>query len=97
MDPSDPRTEVLDGCIPEALSPRRTVQRITRPTFLVQNLNDPLLTVTESEQMVRALRENETTVWSFMARDEGHGFDKKPKADFQFPATGIFPREHLLR
>jgi len=31
-----------------------------------------------------------------MARDEGHGFAKKPNADFQFLSTILFLREHLL-
>ena len=31
-----------------------------------------------------------------MAKDEGHGFAKKPNADFQFLATVQFLREHLL-
>jgi hypothetical protein len=32
-----------------------------------------------------------------MARDEGHGFRKKGNADFQFYATVMFMRQHLLR
>jgi len=31
-----------------------------------------------------------------MARDEGHGFQKKKNADFQFLATILFLREFLL-
>jgi SAM-dependent methyltransferase len=31
-----------------------------------------------------------------MAADEGHGFAKKPNADFQFYATVMFIRAHLL-
>jgi len=32
-----------------------------------------------------------------MAKDEGHGFAKKKNADFQFLATILFFREHLLK
>jgi hypothetical protein len=31
-----------------------------------------------------------------MAKDEGHGFQKKKNADFQFLGTILFWREHLL-
>jgi hypothetical protein len=31
-----------------------------------------------------------------MAKDEGHGFAKKPNADFQFLSTIQFLQEHLL-
>jgi hypothetical protein len=32
-----------------------------------------------------------------MARDEGHGFAKKPNADFLFYATVEFARQTLLK
>jgi hypothetical protein len=31
-----------------------------------------------------------------MARDEGHGFRKKANVDYQFYATVVFVRQHLL-
>ena len=36
------------------------------------------------------------TVSYLEASDEGHGFAKKPNADFQFLATIEFLRKHLL-
>lgn len=36
------------------------------------------------------------TVWYVMAKDEGHGFVKKANADYQFAATILFLRTHLL-
>lgn len=32
-----------------------------------------------------------------MAKDEGHGFSKKKNIDFQFYATVMFVKEHLLK
>jgi len=37
-----------------------------------------------------------TPVWYLMAKDEGHGFAKKPNADFQFYATVQFIKQFLL-
>ena len=52
--------------------------------------------ITEAEQMVKAIRDNGGTVWYLMAKDEGHGFAKKTNYDFQFLATILFLRQFLL-
>ena len=46
--------------------------------------------------MVARVRKNGTAVWYLMAKDEGHGFAKKANQDFQFYATVMFIRRHLL-
>lgn len=46
--------------------------------------------------MVETVRRNAVPVWFLMANDEGHGFIKKPNADFQFYATVQFVRQFLL-
>jgi dipeptidyl aminopeptidase/acylaminoacyl peptidase len=79
------------------ISPMTNVKSITRPMLIVQGRNDPRVPVTEAEQMVRALRDNGDQVWYLMAKDEGHGFQKKKNADFQFLSTILFFREHLLK
>lgn len=81
----------------ERISPANHADRIRRPLMIVQGQNDPRVPVTESEQMVRAIRERGGTVWYLKARDEGHGFAKKRNQDFQFLATILFLKEHLLR
>lgn len=80
----------------QSISPLTNVEKIRKPLLVVQGQNDPRVPVTESEQMVKALRENGGQVWYLMARDEGHGFRKKKNADFQFISTIQFLREHLL-
>ena len=72
------------------------MKQIRVPLFVVQGMNDPRVPVTEAEQMVRALRENGGTCWYLMAKDEGHGFQKKRNADFQFLAGILFWQKHLL-
>jgi hypothetical protein len=46
--------------------------------------------------MVARVRQNGSPVWYLMARDEGHGFQKKSNVDFQFYATVAFARAYLL-
>ena len=73
------------------------VARIVKPLFVVQGLNDPRVPYTEAEQIVANLKQRGTPVWFLMAKDEGHGFVKKPNADFQFYATAEFVRQTLLK
>lgn len=80
----------------ERISPANQAARIVKPLFVVQGKNDPRVPLTESEQMVKAIRTAGGKVWYLMAQDEGHGFAKKRNADFQFLATILFYKEHLL-
>lgn len=79
------------------ISPLTNAHQITKPLFVVQGQNDPRVPVTESEQMVRAIRDNGGQVWYLLAKDEGHGFQKKKNADFQFLATIQFVQAFLLQ
>jgi dipeptidyl aminopeptidase/acylaminoacyl peptidase len=81
----------------ESISPLNSVERITKPLFVVAGLNDPRVPYTEAEQIVATLKKQRTPVWFLMARDEGHGFAKKPNADYQFYATVEFAKQTLLK
>jgi len=52
---------------------------------------------TEGEQIVANLKARATPVWYILARDEGHGFAKKPNADYLFFAMVEFARATLLK
>ena len=80
----------------EKISPTNHADKIKKPLFIVQGKNDPRVPLKEAEQMVATLKKTGTPVWYLMAKDEGHGFAKKPNADFQFYATLKFIQEHLL-
>ena len=80
----------------ERISPANHAASIKKPLFVVQGKNDPRVPLTESEQMVKAIRDAGGKVWYLMAKDEGHGFAKKRNADFQFLSTILFYKEHLL-
>jgi len=80
----------------EKISPVNNVERIDLPLFIVQGENDPRVPVTESAQMVEALREQGNRVWYMNALNEGHGYRKKENRDIYQQATVLFLRKHLL-
>ena len=41
-------------------------------------------------------RRNQAPVWYLMAKDEGHGFQKKRNRDFQFYSSVLFMQQYLL-
>jgi dipeptidyl aminopeptidase/acylaminoacyl peptidase len=81
----------------EKIAPMNNIKRIKKPMLVVAGKNDPRVPVTESEQIVGALKKQGTPVWYLMARDEGHGFRKKQNQDFQFYTTVEFLEECLLK
>ena len=81
----------------ERISPLNNAAKIKKPLFVVQGFNDPRVPYTEAEQIAKAVRENKVPVWFLMAKDEGHGFAKKPNQDYQFLASLLFWRQYLLQ
>lgn len=80
----------------EKIAPLNHVTKMRKPMFVVQGANDPRVPKSEADQIVAALKETRTPVWYLVANDEGHGFAKKANADYQFYATVMFIKEHLL-
>lgn len=78
------------------ISPLTNADRIAKPLLVVQGRNDPRVPVTEAEQMVAAIRGGGGQVWYLMAKDEGHGFQKKRNSDFMFLTIVQFLQQHLL-
>jgi dipeptidyl aminopeptidase/acylaminoacyl peptidase len=81
----------------EKIAPMNNIEKIKKPMMVVAGKNDPRVPVSESEQIVAALKKQGTTVWYLMAKDEGHGYRKKQNQDFQFYATVEFLKEYLLK
>lgn len=79
------------------ISPANNVQKITKPLFIIQGLNDPRVPVNEAEQMKQKMRDQKGDVWYLLAKDEGHGFKKKTNVDYQQWAVVQFLREKLLK
>jgi dipeptidyl aminopeptidase/acylaminoacyl peptidase len=81
----------------EKIAPMNNVEKIKKPMMVVAGKNDPRVPLSESDQIVAALKKQGTPVWYVMAKDEGHGFQKKANQDFQFYATVEFLQEYLLK
>ena len=79
-----------------SISPVNSVEKINKPLFVVQGANDPRVPVTESEQMVKAIRENGGEVWYMLGKDEGHGFRKKENRNRQTEAMILFLETFLF-
>ena len=80
----------------ESISPLNNAAKITKPLFVIQGKNDPRVPYYEAEQIVATVKKNATPVWYMLANDEGHGFRKKPNADYQFYSTIGFLNQYLL-
>ncbi|MBC7503245.1 MAG: S9 family peptidase [Herminiimonas sp.] len=81
----------------ERIAPLNNAQKITKPLFVVQGKNDPRVPLFEAEQIVARVRQNKVPVWYLMADNEGHGFARKPNADFYFLSLVRFMEENLLK
>jgi dipeptidyl aminopeptidase/acylaminoacyl peptidase len=79
----------------ERISPANNAAKIKVPLFIIQGANDPRVPASESEQMLAAVRRNGTQAWYLLAKDEGHGFDKKANQDYMREAVTVFLRDVL--
>lgn len=91
-DESDPEVRAFL----ERISPLNNADRIDIPLLVVQGQNDPRVPVSESEQIVNALRERGRPVWYIKALNEGHGFDRKENLDIHQQATVLFLQRYLV-
>ncbi len=78
------------------ISPLTNIKNITKPMLIYQGKNDPRVPLSESEQMVEALKQNQVSVWYIMAKDEGHGITKKANRDQMNAAIAEFLEKHLI-
>jgi dipeptidyl aminopeptidase/acylaminoacyl peptidase len=78
------------------IAPLTNADKITKPLFVVQGGNDPRVPLSEAEQIVKTLRQQGTPVWYLMAKDEGHGFQKRANEDYLLYATVLFVQQYLL-
>jgi dipeptidyl aminopeptidase/acylaminoacyl peptidase len=81
----------------ERIAPLNKAERIKKPLFIVQGMNDPRVKTSEAEQIISAVKKNRTPVWYLLAKDEGHDFANQKTIDFQFYATVLFIQEYLLK
>jgi dipeptidyl aminopeptidase/acylaminoacyl peptidase len=72
------------------ISPINNAAQIRRPLLIVQGLNDPRVPSTESQQMAYRIRSKGGEVWYLAAKDEGHGFRRKPSQDAYLLTAAMF-------
>ena len=90
----DERDPAMESFL-QKISPNNNVDQIKVPMFVVQGENDPRVPVTEAEQIVQSLRENNKKVWYMNALNEGHGYRKKENRDIYQQAVILFLKENL--
>ena len=81
----------------DAIAPLKHAGKIRAPLLVAQGAGDPRVPQSESEQIVKAVREAGQEVWYILFADEGHGFTRKPNIDFNNAANVLFWRKHLGR
>jgi dipeptidyl aminopeptidase/acylaminoacyl peptidase len=73
-----------------SISPLNKASLIRKPLLVVAGLNDPRVPPSESTQMTWRVRSNGGEVWYLAAKDEGHGFRKKPNRDAYLETVAQF-------
>lgn len=80
----------------QKISPLTNIKNITKPMFIYQGENDPRVPLSESEQMVEALKQNGEPVCYVRAKDEGHGIAKKANRDYTYSSISWFLKKYLV-
>jgi len=78
------------------ISPLTNIKNITKPMFIYQGENDPRVPLSESEQMVDALKQKGIPVSYIRAKDEGHSLAKKANRDYTLTAMSLFLQNNLF-
>lgn len=78
-----------------SVSPIYKVDRIKAPLLVFQGKNDPRVPYTESEQIVKALRDRNAPVEYTLFEDEGHGFVKLNNRLIVYPKIVDFLERHM--
>jgi dipeptidyl aminopeptidase/acylaminoacyl peptidase len=80
----------------EKIAPMNNIEKIKKPMMVEAGGNDPRVPVSESNQIVAGLKKQGTPVWYIMAKNEGHGYQKKQNQDYQFYVMVEFFQQYLL-
>ena len=78
-----------------SISPIYRVDKIRAPLFVLQGRNDPRVPYTESEQIVKALRDRNRPVEYILFEDEGHGFVKLSNRLLMYPRIVEFLDKYM--
>ncbi len=80
-----------------SISPTNHADRIHVPVLVAAGQNDPRVPASLSEEIRDKIRAGGQTVWFILAKDEGHGYVKKPNVDYLQHAIALFLEQFLLK
>ena len=79
----------------QRISPSNHADKIRSALFLAHGANDPRVPLSETDQLVEAVKKGGKETWYMVARNEGHGFRKKENRDTFWLLTILFFEKHL--
>ena len=79
----------------QKISPSTSAHKIRSALFVAHGANDPRVPLSETDQIVAAVRKQGQDVWYMVANNEGHGFRKKKNRDMFYLLTMLFLEKHL--
>jgi dipeptidyl aminopeptidase/acylaminoacyl peptidase len=85
-----------DAAFLQSISPLEDVGRIVDPLFVYAGENDPRVPRSESDQLVRALRERRVPVEYMVAENEGHSLSRKENLIEFLARAARFLEKHAL-
>jgi len=80
----------------ESISPLNHAAEIHDPVMITAGKSDPRVPVSESDQMVKAIRAQNGIIWYILGENEGHGFRRVSDSQYQFAAEADFFQTYLL-
>jgi dipeptidyl aminopeptidase/acylaminoacyl peptidase len=80
-----------------SISPIYKVDRIKTPLMVIHGKNDPRVPYTESEQIVKALRDRNAIVEYKLFDDEGHGVAKLANRLIVYPLIADFLDKYMMK
>ena len=81
----------------QRISPATHADKIKSALLVAHGRRDPRVPVGEAEQIAAKVRAAGRPVWTVIADDEGHGFQKKENRDYVNGVIVLFLQSHLLK
>jgi dipeptidyl aminopeptidase/acylaminoacyl peptidase len=79
----------------ESIAPVNHIDNIKAPLMVIQGANDPRVPLSESDQMVKIMKEKGKPVEFIVFQDEGHGIVRLKNKRIAYPAIVEFLERHL--
>jgi len=79
----------------QRISPSNQADKIRSALFVAHGANDPRVPLSETDQLVAAVKKQGKDVWYMVANNEGHGFRKKKNRDTFWQLSVLFFEKHL--